>query len=731
MGFRFRFDWRLVLGLVGGVLAGGSSGQAGEPPGDLDCDGLVMVSDVAPFVTALIDPDAYADAFPDCAIVLADLNGDGRADGADVAAFIAALVADPLPGPLRFELAGDRLAAYPFFDFVRAFNQGAPIHITVDPTRHPGLVSRSCDLYVVTARSAEQWGADPVLVDVRATGAQAITIVGGTVQANTIEIEGGALLTGAGGVPLGTGYDLVLDCDGDGLLGSGDVIDGLSDEAGMYVLPDLTATGPYATESATYELLTLDDREKAQRLYYPADVAALGPRPVVFIGHGISVEQNLFAYEYLQEHLASHGFIVVSHQNAIQVQAPIVGEVAHDTDAFIARQDSIAGGALDGLIDATRIAWIGHSFGGLQMVHAYTALVKGDYVPQFYDRFGIRCISAMAANSGDVFQFIEMHDVAFHLILGAADGTISGNPGCDQCLAFKLFDRAPGIKTSTYIHGAGHEAFTETGGAGPIGQAQAHAITKAAYLALLKHFLEDSIPAKDVLARPWERFRPIGVDPDSVVVSMYTLPVGTEKFVIDDFQSQPGVTTSSAGGAVTFDVDNLAEDLLRDTDGTLDWNPGDPMNGMTYGGPMDATRGLIFDWPAGETRFIEFEVPEPGRDTTPFWYLSLRACQQTRHPLTLADAKDLTFTVTLEDGHGVSSTINIGAYGGGIEQPAVEPNGMRQNEFETHRIRLSDFLANGSGLDLTDVVAIRFTFGGAGGTTPGRVGMDDLEWTPE
>ena len=51
------------------------------------------------------------------------------------------------------------------------------------------------------------------------------------------------------------------------------------------------------------------------------------------------------------------------------------------------------------------------------------------------------------------------------------------------------------------------------------------------------------------------------------------------------------------------------------------------------------------------------------------------------------------------------------------------------NEFETIRIRLTDFLANGSGLDLTDMEAIRFEFGGASGSDVGRIGLDDIVLT--
>ena len=45
------------------------------------------------------------------------------------------------------------------------------------------------------------------------------------------------------------------------------------------------------------------------------------------------------------------------------------------------------------------------------------------------------------------------------------------------------------------------------------------------------------------------------------------------------------------------------------------------------------------------------------------------------------------------------------------------------------RIRLTDFLNNGSGIDLTDIVAVRFDFGAAYGSERGRIGVDDIEIT--
>src|SRR5262249_8934761 len=52
--------------------------------GDTDCDGVVASTDVPSFVLALLDPAAYAVAYPGCDPAHADVNHDGQIDGADI-----------------------------------------------------------------------------------------------------------------------------------------------------------------------------------------------------------------------------------------------------------------------------------------------------------------------------------------------------------------------------------------------------------------------------------------------------------------------------------------------------------------------------------------------------------------------------------------------------------------------------------------------------------------------
>ncbi len=55
--------------------------------GDMNCDGLVNLDDVDPFVLAQLDPAAYAAAYPFCSTSRGDVNTDALLDGGDVQGF--------------------------------------------------------------------------------------------------------------------------------------------------------------------------------------------------------------------------------------------------------------------------------------------------------------------------------------------------------------------------------------------------------------------------------------------------------------------------------------------------------------------------------------------------------------------------------------------------------------------------------------------------------------------
>lgn len=59
--------------------------------GDMNCDGLLSVADIGPFVLALTSPGDYPTQFPDCDLNNADLNQDGEVSVGDIGLFVALL----------------------------------------------------------------------------------------------------------------------------------------------------------------------------------------------------------------------------------------------------------------------------------------------------------------------------------------------------------------------------------------------------------------------------------------------------------------------------------------------------------------------------------------------------------------------------------------------------------------------------------------------------------------
>lgn len=59
--------------------------------GDLNCDGVVDILDINPFILALGNPAAYRAAHPDCNILYADMNHDGSVNVLDINPFISRL----------------------------------------------------------------------------------------------------------------------------------------------------------------------------------------------------------------------------------------------------------------------------------------------------------------------------------------------------------------------------------------------------------------------------------------------------------------------------------------------------------------------------------------------------------------------------------------------------------------------------------------------------------------
>ena len=643
-----------------------------------------------------------------------------------------ALPALTLGTVLKAELAGRPLAGFPFFEFVRTFNEGSLIHLAIDPGQNPDLVGQTGHGYVVASKSRHEWQTDPALTDLTG-GVETITITAGTIQANTFVLDSGTL-NGDAGTVVGVGYDLVLDLDQDGELSTGDVIDGFTSKAGLYVVKDLTIPGPLAVTEALYTGGTF----LGQNTFYPTTIDELGELPLVVVSHGNG--HNYQWYDHIGFHLASYGYVVMSHQNNTSpgIEAASTTTLTN-TDYLLANLDVIEGGSLAGHIDTRRIVWLGHSRGGEGIARAYDRIFDGDWEPAEYTLGDLELLSSIAPTDFLSTDNSDPHAANYHLWVGGADADVSGCASSDIAQSFHLLDRAQSTRQSISLHGVGHGDFHNGGGSsvatGPclVGRSNTHTIMRGYLLPLLAFHVDGEPAGEDFLWRQWENLQPIGAPTTScAVVDLYYRARGAANLrILDDFQTEPATDTSSSGGAVTFTVTELTEGRFDDGTGNFTDDPADPMNGMTLAAGSDTTSGIVFTHQGGN-QTLEFELPAGSRNLSSYQYFSLRGAQVTRHPNTTAALGDQLFVVALKDGSGNEAEIAISAYGGGLEEPyqrgSCGSGTGWNNDFETIRLGLRDFVNNGSDLDLTDIQAVELRFGPSHGSAEGRIGLDELEF---
>ena len=717
---------KLIVDLVGGPsLLLGQLVDIGLSPlttvvalGPIPESGLLSVSVSLPEDLQLVDQTLYALACVD--------NGQGY----DLSDTLKVVVVER-----DTQLAGMVLGAFPGFDYVRAFNETLPLTVAVDPTHHPLAAGRTADVYVVASKTAAQWDADPSLVDLSGDGAETV-VFGETLAQNIVTVDGGTL-SGDAGSGLGVGYDIVVDFGQDGQLDPDDLIDGYGDEAGLYICHDTTLPGPYQVTESIYT----GGGWLGQDLYYPTQIASLGQLPVIIISHGNGHDYQW--YDHIGNHMASYGFIVMSHQNNTGPGIETASTTTlTNTDYLLGNLDIIEGGALQGHVDATNIQWIGHSRGGEGVARAYDRIYDGNWVPVHYTIESIKLVSSMAPTDFLGTKKATPHDVPYHLWVGAADADVTGCANNDIAQSYHLLGRAEDRKQSITLYGAGHGVFHAGSGGnfakGPckIFNVVTHAIMRGYMLPLFLAHAKDNIPARDFLWRQYEDFHPLGApvaNPCVIVNLQYRQGDAEGRYVIDDFQSQPATTVASTGEDVAFTVDNVLEGRLDDGDANFVGGMG-PFNGFTEAKASDSSSGLVFDFSGGVDQSITFTLAQAARNARVWKVLTFRACQLTRQMLTVADLEDVTFNVTVTDHMGRQSTVGIATFGDGIEEPYQRTKcgsvgAGWGNEFETIRLPLHEFEADGANIDLSNLATVRFDFGPGAGSSQGSLGLDDVAFS--
>ncbi len=628
----------------------------------------------------------------------------------------------------RRPLTGRSLITYPHFEWVDAFNADDSLQTAFDPSHYSDRVGATADVYVVPDRSRAEWAAEPSLTDV-ADGPVTVT-VGGDLTTNISNVWLSDLSSGP---DLTTAYDVVYDFGQDGRLDPGDLVDGLEGAGFESVIP-LSAPGPHTPLRAEYS----ESYWNTHYVYWPEEAGSLDPLPLVVISHGNGHDYTW--YDYLGEHLASWGYVVISHRNDTE-PGPVSASrtTRSNTEVFLRDLSSIADGALDGRVDRSSIVWIGHSRGGEGVVLAYDDLLEGDASEDQYGWEDIRIVSSIAPTLFEDPYEADPHEVTYHLLAGSSDGDVTGGPESPVTQYFRIFQNGRGDGLVTYVQGAAHNDFNCCGfddgvwTSGPgrqISREAAQQLTKAYYLALLEYELRGRHVLGEYLWRMPALFQPMGV---REFMSNQWMPAWTDKrIVVDDFQEQPDPLVSSWGGAVRSSVSNLVEGILDDGNGQLAWD-GDAFNGMTWAqadDPARAERGIVFDWSYDSPASLGFDLPPEARDLADGGFVSFRVCQGTRHPNTTALDDLLSFSVVLVDSSGAESAIDFGVYGR-VPEPFARTGGGSgtgwSNEFSTVRVPVLAFTTERPELDLTSLTTLRFDFGADHGSPIGRVGLDDVE----
>ncbi|MDA0803319.1 MAG: hypothetical protein O2819_06135 [Planctomycetota bacterium] len=697
-------------------------------PPDLDGDGQVGGGDLASLLASWGSPAG-------------DITGDGATDGADLTSLLSQW-GSMCPGKdiIPYELAGTTLLAAPWFTPVDVVLQSQMAMAAVDANRLQGLSGGSYPLYVVADRNGDDWQANTDLHDLRGTP-QLWAVNPGGRAANMVEVLNTGLLdiAGGGNLFMGLGVDLVLDVDGSGTLTPGDVIDGM-DRAGMVVSRNPVLAGPFAASTlSTYTASGATSGFTTSRLWYPTAIQSMAPQPLIVISHGNGHQYSW--YDFLGTHLASWGYIVISHQNNTVpgIETASTTTLQH-TNAIIGQMNTVAAGAIANRIDTSRIGWIGHSRGGEGVARAYDRLVDGTYTPTNYGAEDIGVVISIAPTDFLGSASANPHGVPYMLLYGAADGDVCGCPDNDIADSFNLYERATGWRCSTYIHGADHNDFNCCGFedfAGPsgtaIGRTEAQEVQKAQMLAALQSRLRGDVGADEFLWRQDQSLKIPQFAATTTIVREFD-PNGAQDQVVENFQTNTAVTQSSSGGAVSVVNTYLGEGLLQDANTAFTWVSSDAFNGAVRGRTSDTERSGVFSWADDSTIHWELlPALADQSDQSDQTHLSVRLAQGPRHTYTVTLAGPCNAAFRLVDANGQSATLSINAYGQGVQRPYLRTGygtgAGWQSEMETFRLPLSDFAEQNAALDLSALVAVELLTGPSHGANVGRLQIDDLLFT--
>jgi predicted dienelactone hydrolase len=207
-----------------------------------------------------------------------------------------------------------------------------------------------------------------------------------------------------------------------------------------------------------------------------------GPFPVVLVVHGNHPMEELSepGYDYLGEHLASHGYVVALVDEDFLNRDP----VSSQTQQQLAQEYGVRGylllehletfkgwnaeaeSPLHGKLDLDRVALVGHSRGGEAIALAATfnrlSRYPDDANVLFHHGFGIRALVGLAPAEDHLH--LSFDDIDYFTIEGSHDADVEFFRGIGQYDRVDVHGAGYHVKAAAYFHGGNHGQFNRVWG---------------------------------------------------------------------------------------------------------------------------------------------------------------------------------------------------------------------------------------------------------------------------
>jgi dienelactone hydrolase len=479
--------------------------------------------------------------------------------------------------------------------------------------------------------------------------------------------------------------------------------------------------------------------------------AGAGPFPLVLIVHGNHTAGDYSdpGYAYLGEHLASRGFIAASvDQNFLNgwffydgegEEMPVRAWLLLKHLQEWRKWNADPANPFYGQVDLARVALMGHSRGGEAATHAASMNKKFYYpIDQVAQKgefgFGIKAVVGIAPPDAQYRpggRAETLKDVSYLALYGGHDQDLWWAAPFQQYNRVEFEGNPRAFKAAAYIYRANHGQFNTVWGDADQGEIGSLMLNRKPLLAaeqqriagkvFMTAFLEAALMGKDdyravfqspASARAWL--------PEDVIITGYEDATFRAVNTNQRLTKQDGIDAvqgrSKAQGLTTARRETLP---LR--------------NGENQGNNV-----MFLQWEPGNSPSYTLELPT--RRDAP-----IRIDSEDSVTFTLATAMDdatpVEITVQLRDADGTRVSLPLSRFG--VIHPPVAAHMLKSQplsellnaeDFEemrtpyervmqTYMLPLHAFLAVDTGLDVTNIAAIRFEMNGA---RAGRIYLDQV-----